>query len=115
MRKTAAICASSKGSLIALICIAMAFLLAGISVYPAARGDSVAPKEGQTTSDQADHKSAGCLSCHSPMDEPTMHPTKTVRIGCTDCHGGNAASSVRLGTAQDSPEYLAEKEKAHVQ
>jgi hypothetical protein len=44
-----------------------------------------------------------------------MHPTRTVHIGCTDCHGGNASISVGSGTAANSPEYNSAKEKAHVQ
>jgi hypothetical protein len=44
-----------------------------------------------------------------------MHPTKTVHLGCTDCHGGNASISIAPGAAANSPEYLAAKEKAHVQ
>jgi hypothetical protein len=63
----------------------------------------------------AAQKSAGCLSCHSPMDEATMHPTKTVQLGCTDCHGGNAEASVAPGTSANSTEYAAAKQKAHVQ
>jgi hypothetical protein len=49
------------------------------------------------------------------MDEPTMHPTRTVQLGCTDCHGGNSSAAVATGTTQNSPEYLAAKERAHVQ
>ncbi|HET8967019.1 MAG TPA: hypothetical protein VFN20_12425 [Candidatus Acidoferrum sp.] len=65
--------------------------------------------------EEADRKSAGCVTCHSPMDEPTMHPTKTVQLGCTDCHGGNPSSTAGPGAAPNSPEYLAAKENAHIQ
>ncbi|HKV64035.1 MAG TPA: hypothetical protein VJO16_19165 [Candidatus Acidoferrum sp.] len=44
-----------------------------------------------------------------------MHPTKTVHLGCTDCHGGNSAVSVVSGAAPNSPEYNSAKGKAHVQ
>jgi hypothetical protein len=44
-----------------------------------------------------------------------MHPTKTVHLGCTDCHGGNSALSISPGATPNSPEYTAAKEKAHVQ
>src|SRR5258708_8978065 len=44
-----------------------------------------------------------------------MHPTKTVHIGCTDCHGGNSSISAASGAARNSPEYSSAKEKAHVQ
>jgi len=52
-----------------------------------------------TQSEQdAKRKSAGCISCHkyeeAPStpgfkDEPTMHGSKWVKLGCTDCHGGS--------------------------
>src|SRR5438445_6562269 len=70
--------------------------------------------KGQAQED-ADHKSSGCISCHGTADEPTMHATKTVLLGCTDCHGGNAGPSITPGVAQDSADYTAAKEKAHVQ
>jgi hypothetical protein len=44
-----------------------------------------------------------------------MHPTKTVHLGCTDCHGGNSSVSIASGAAANSPEYNSAKEKAHVQ
>ena len=68
----------------------------------------------QTQAD-ADRKSAGCLSCHNGIDEPTMHPTRTVRLGCTDCHGGDPTASVAPGAAKGSAEYEQVKNKAHVQ
>ena len=40
--------------------------------------------------DEADKKSAGCVSCHTKSDRKTMHATEAVVLGCTDCHGGNA-------------------------
>jgi hypothetical protein len=30
------------------------------------------------------------VTCHTATDSPTMHSTGTVRLGCIDCHGGNA-------------------------
>src|SRR5258708_5243698 len=56
------------------------------------------------TQEEADRKSAGCISCHTKTDEPTMHPTGTVRIGCTDCHGGKADVRIASGIAPTSPE-----------
>ncbi|HKV03547.1 MAG TPA: hypothetical protein VJO53_00420 [Candidatus Acidoferrales bacterium] len=63
---------------------------------------------------EADAKSAGCLTCHAGIDEPTMHPTRTVRLGCVDCHGGDATASLPPGAARDSAEYAQVKAKAHV-
>jgi hypothetical protein len=55
------------------------------STSPAAQ----AALRGQSV-EQTQRKSAGCVSCHTSTDEPTMHPTKTVQLGCTDCHGGKS-------------------------
>ena len=64
--------------------------------------------------EEADRKSSGCISCHTSTDEPTMHPTKTVHLGCTDCHGGNSSVAAVTEAAPNSPEYNTLKEKAHV-
>src|ERR1700676_710911 len=64
--------------------------------------------------EEAQRKSAGCVSCHTATDEPTMHPTKTVQLACIDCHGGNSSAPVAVGVASNSAEYDAAKEKAHV-
>ena len=37
---------------------------------------------------EADRKSHGCVACHAGVGD--MHRSPDVRIGCTDCHGGNA-------------------------
>jgi hypothetical protein len=85
------------------------------SSRPAAPGaQEPAPFRGQSQ-EEADRRSAGCISCHSSTDEPTMHPTKTVHLGCTDCHGGNSSIAIAAGTAPNSPEYNTVREKAHVQ
>jgi hypothetical protein len=71
--------------------------------------------------EQAAAKSAGCMSCHGMkdgkgpgvFDDPDMH-VADVRIGCTDCHGGNA-SVRRAEEAPRSEPYLALMREAHVQ
>ena len=65
--------------------------------------------------EEANRKSAGCITCHTATDEPTMHPSKAVHLGCTDCHGGNSEATISAGMSSSSPEYAAIKEKAHVQ
>ncbi len=72
-----------------------------------------APKE--QTSEEAGTKSAGCLSCHSATDKPSMHASQAVRLGCTDCHGGNASVSLTdKSLKQKDTAYLAVLAKAHV-
>src|SRR5882672_10288128 len=107
---------SSLRTLSVLCVSALSFFLAlhASSKPPARAPQEAGPFRGQSQ-EEADRKSSGCISCHTSTDEPTMHPTKTVHLGCTDCHGGNSSVSVKSGAAPDSPEYNSAKEKAHVQ
>ena len=60
-------------------------------------------------------KSRGCRSCHTATDSASMHSTDTVRLGCTDCHGGNADVRISPGVPADSPAYKLAKNQAHPQ
>jgi hypothetical protein len=42
------------------------------------------------TAGAARAKSAGCMACHQGVGDP--HAKDTLHIGCTDCHGGDAAA-----------------------
>src|ERR1700687_5478996 len=99
-----------------VLCVAaLSFFLAlhASSNPPARAPQEAGPFRGQSQ-EEADRKSSGCISCHTSTDEPTMHPTKTVHLGCTDCHGGNSSVSVDSGAAPNSLDYNFTKEKAHV-
>ena len=76
--------------------------------------DAQGPFRGQSQ-EEAMAKSSGCISCHTATDESTMHPSKGVHLGCTDCHGGNNSVGIAAGTSPTSAEYQGAKEKAHVQ
>ncbi len=107
---------SSLRDLCALCVSALSFLLvlsaqSSSEVHAKPDANSV---RGQSP-EEAARKSFGCISCHTSTDEPTMHPTKTVFLGCTDCHGGNSSISITTGMMPNSPEYNSAKEKAHVQ
>jgi hypothetical protein len=107
---------SSLRDLCVLCVSALSFLLVFYSDFVSnvhAKQDTTLVR-GQSQQ-EADRKSSGCISCHTSTDEPTMHPTKTVFLGCTDCHGGNSSIAVAAGTAPNAAEYKAAKEKAHVQ
>ena len=71
------------------------------------------PSLSSQTQEQADAKSVGCVSCHTTTDQKTMHVSTSVRLGCTDCHGGDAA--VRASGGPGSGEYRQAQERAHVQ
>jgi hypothetical protein len=77
-----------------------------------------APDQGQglrirQSQDDVDAKSAGCQSCHTATDSASMHTSPAVRIGCTDCHGGDATVSVAAGASPQSSEYQGAKQRAH--
>src|ERR1700674_1901929 len=80
------------------------FALHASSNLSAGASEEAAPFRGQSQ-EEADRKSSGCISCHTSTDEPTMHPTRTVHIGCTDCHGGNASISIAARGPPNPPKY----------
>ena len=55
------------------------------------------------TVEEAARKSAGCVQCHTTTDAHTMHTSPNVVLGCTDCHGGNAARGLTLSQAHVLP------------
>lgn len=59
-------------------------------------------------------KSEGCNTCHVKTDAPTMHLSPAVRLGCTDCHGGNARVRGNSELPHDHPDYIAARDTAHV-
>jgi hypothetical protein len=89
----------------ALICVHLGSSVALIAV--------AAPAPAAQTVAEADAKSAGCLTCHTATDRPTMHQNPGVILGCTDCHGGDASTGAK-SEARGSSEYLALMRKAHV-
>lgn len=64
---------------------------------------------------EMDRKSAGCISCHTATDQPTMHVSKTVKLGCTDCHGGSHEIVLPPGVSRGTPAYDDVMNQAHVQ
>ena len=72
------------------------------------------PAPASQTAEQMEAQSAGCVSCHIKSDAPTMHMTPAVRLGCTDCHGGDAAVTGDPALARTDPQYIAARERAHV-
>jgi hypothetical protein len=62
---------------------------------------------------EVDKKNIGCVSCHTTTDSLTMH-TGSVRVSCTDCHGGKGDVVREASVAQGSAAYEDLKNKAHV-
>jgi hypothetical protein len=89
------------------------FLLAlAYAVRDSPQAEAATQVESQSAA-AADSQSAGCISCHTSTDEPSMHAGGTVAIGCATCHGGNPAVSVVASAAPGSPAYDDAKRKAH--
>src|SRR6185437_8732434 len=57
--------------------------------------------------------SAGCVSCHGQTDSASMHPTGTVHLTCTECHGGNPAVMLPAGSARPDASYRQAEASAH--
>ena len=82
---------------------------------PVARTYVTAPAAIQAgTKEQAQAASAGCVSCHSASDAPSMHISSAVVLGCADCHGGDATVTAQPGLAKTDPHYAALRDRAHV-
>jgi hypothetical protein len=108
-------------SVVGLACTVVALLRLPGATAAAQQAAETAPQTGADQNsiglgeslEEAQQRSAGCVSCHSPMDSTTMHTTGTVRLGCVDCHGGNAQISLPAGVTQGSSQYGELTRQAH--
>jgi hypothetical protein len=78
------------GLIIGFLCLAFSAPLRAEPTSAAPRFQSAA---------EADAKSAGCITCHTKSDAPTMHRNKAIMLGCADCHGGNPNVTLPTGAA----------------
>src|SRR5262249_11778453 len=103
-------------ALAALALLAPATLqAAGDQEKPVARHYVTAPPSplSQGAEDVA-KKTESCLACPPTTDRLSMHQNPAVRLGCTDCHGGDPAVAVTKGLPKTDPRYVAARDKAHV-
>lgn len=106
--------------------IAMLTVAVALSVAPSRASDEEKPIErdysrvtappapARQTVESMMAKSEGCFSCHIRTDQPTMHETPAVNLGCVDCHGGDVSVIGDPSLAHDDPLYVAARERAHV-
>jgi hypothetical protein len=99
----------SLGRGLRLALLPLTVLVAGGAASGARADVEPSPLLRQTQA-EADAKSAGCLICHQGI-EP-MHESEQVKLGCTDCHGGNAEAAKTRSTGR---EYVESMKAAHVQ
>src|SRR5450432_1951900 len=98
-----------------LLAAPLSLRAAGEDEKPVARSYHTAPAAMQgETEEQAHAKSAGCESCHTASDAPSMHKSSAVVLGCADCHGGDATVMAGAGLQKGTSEYAALRDRAHV-
>lgn len=76
---------------------------------PIAAEDSMAvthapiPKTNKIDQSKAEvmRKSRGCIACHEHSKDP--HDSEYVRLGCTDCHGGDPTPGLTMRQAHPAP------------
>ena len=76
---------------------------------PIAAEDSMAvthapiPKTNKIDQSKAEvmRKSRGCITCHENSKDP--HDSEYVRLGCTDCHGGDPTPGLTMRQAHPAP------------
>src|SRR5690349_12220272 len=105
-------------------CVVASLLLALISPFANAASEEEKPVERnyvtappspeRQTAEEAAAKSVGCLSCHTASDQASMHTNPAVKLGCTDCHGGDVKITWARGGDAKSRAYAAARDKAHV-
>ncbi|HEY0266583.1 MAG TPA: multiheme c-type cytochrome, partial [Rhizomicrobium sp.] len=98
-----------------LACGGATYVLAGDEDVAVERHYAKTPdvKMGESQ-EEADAKSAGCISCHTASDAPSMHENIAVVIGCADCHGGDATVTAPKGLDPKAAQYASLRDRAHV-
>ncbi len=97
-------------------------LLAGQSAFAAGTYGAPTPRDYEMaepaplsqSATEAANKSSGCNSCHTATDHASMHANPAVVLGCTDCHGGNAAIYKPEGSERPELAYSKAEDLAHV-
>ena len=101
-----------------MILVVFGLLMPAVSTYaffPGKPDYEMAPPSPKSQSQTAvDMKSKGCVSCHKESDTFTMHNNPAVKLGCTDCHGGNASVYYSGSRKRGSPLYDKTMNEAHV-
>lgn len=111
---------SAGRSAVAVLLAALAALLATAWVAWSDPADETHPFSAagppapiSQSREQAEARSQGCLSCHRGI-EP-IHASASVRLACSDCHGGNNDAAAPPGTGPGDAAYEEAKDRAHVQ
>ncbi len=102
-------------AVVAFITLTMSAVLYGNEPHAVERDyHTAAPSPQNQSVADVEQKSGGCRSCHTRTDRSSMHTSTAVKLGCTDCHGGDATVVVPNGSTRDSAIYLGAMNRAHV-
>jgi hypothetical protein len=98
-----------------LVCAIFAAAVNAEHAAPVERHYQTSPPAPRNQGDDSvQAKSAGCKSCHLQSDTTSMHGNPAVKLGCTDCHGGNSAISLGAGLQRGTPAYQHAMDQGHV-
>ncbi len=120
MRRSQRVRISGRSTISAAIALMVALTwslgtLADDEPHAVERDYHTAPPSPQSQSaSDVTAKSSGCMSCHERTDRTSMHASPAVKLGCTDCHGGDASVALANGTAKGTAAYASALEHAHV-
>jgi hypothetical protein len=95
-----------------LLSLAAALTPAQCAAATPAQHTEASPAD-QTLAD-VNRKSIGCLGCHERTDALSMHDNPAVKLGCTDCHGGDASVVTPRKLPRMELEYSRLRDLAHV-
>jgi hypothetical protein len=113
-QKTQKIGRQRKRTALLLVGLLGAMTLGGICRAGIDRGQPAPPSPQSQSDTDVTAKSSGCRSCHAQTDMLSMHSDPSVKLGCADCHGGNAGVSLPAGIARGDPRYQKIMDMAHV-
>ncbi len=68
---------------------------------PATRTSIPKANKFDQSKDAVMRKSRGCIACHEHSKDP--HESEFVRLGCTDCHGGDPTPGLTMRQAHPAP------------
>ncbi len=118
MNKLLALPTRSVGAILLLIASLMvpaAIVYASDAEKPVARVYlDTPPAPMSQTAAMVAQKSEGCYSCHTRTDVPSMHESSAVKLGCTDCHGGNSTIVGDPSHGFEDAAYVKARDQAHV-
>ncbi len=118
MNKLLALPTRSVGAMLLLIASLMvpaAIVYASDAEKPVARVYlDTPPAPMSQTAAMVAQKSEGCYSCHTRTDVPSMHESSAVKLGCTDCHGGNSTIVGDPSHGFEDAAYVKARDQAHV-